>query len=187
MAVTTLFFDLDGTVSNNFDGIALPQLRASRSSAFRSWPIARSKPLSARRSRVLAACLSGHRYRGSPALLPSSLRALGWAENSLYDGIGMPFASSTCKGSPLPSAPASRACLLKKFLIILTSPATSMASTGLNLTVGSIRRPTCWRTWSITTKVAPANAVMIGDRDKGMEAALHAGTHSLGVLGFWQP
>ena len=183
MPITTLFFDLDGTVSNNFDGIArclnfaLKQLRLRELSDAEVLPFV-GPPFRESLPRVFPgidteAALRFYRER---------YQDKGWLENNLYEGI----------------ADAIRALHLQGFTIALcTSKPRIFAERiiehfQLGRYFDGIHGPELDGKFDRKTdllahlvehyKVVPSHAVMIGDRDKDIEAARHAKTHSLGVL-----
>ena len=183
MPVTTLFFDLDGTVSNNFQGISrclnfalerlgLRQLTDDEVLPFVGPPFRESLP------RVFPGIdteVALHLYR-------ERYEHTGWLENSVYDGM----------------AQAIRTLHLQGFTIALcTSKPRIFAERiiehfGLVRYFDGIHCPELDGKYDRKTDLlehliehynaAPENAVMIGDRNKDVEAALHVGAHSLGVL-----
>lgn len=183
MAVTTLFFDLDGTVSNNFDGIArclnyalqklgFPQLADSEVKPFVGPPFRESLPRAFPGIDTEAALhYYRHRYEHT-----------GWAENSLYDGIEDAIRQLHLQGFTIALCTSKPRVFAEKILdhFDLTRYFDGIHGPEFD---GRFDQKTDLLAHLVNHyKVAPANAVMIGDRDKDVEAALHAGTHSLGVL-----
>jgi phosphoglycolate phosphatase len=181
--VTTLFFDLDGTVSNNFQGISrclnfalarmgLRELSDDEVRPFVGPPFRESLP------RVFP----GIDTEMALNLYRERYETKGWLENSVYDGM----------------ASAIRTLHLQGFTVALcTSKPRIFAERiidhfDLTRYFDGIHGPELDGTFDRKTellahlmghyKAAPEQAVMIGDRDKDVEAALHVGAHSLGVL-----
>ena len=183
MPITTLFFDLDGTVSNNFEGIARCLNFALKELGLRELSDAEVLPFVGPPFREsLPRVFPGIDTEAALHFYRERYQNKGWLENSLYDGV----------------AEAIRALHLQGFTIALcTSKPRIFAERiiehfQLARYFDGIHGPELDGTFDRKTdllahlvghyKVPPTHAVMIGDRDKDVEAALHAGTHSLGVL-----
>jgi phosphoglycolate phosphatase len=181
--ITTLFFDLDGTVSNNFVGIhrclnfGLERLGYSQLSESQVHP------------------LVGPPFRESlPKLFPdinveSMLRLYrerydveGWLENHLYDGIVDAIKQLHLQGFTIALCTSKPRVAAERIISHFDLARYFDGIHGPELD-GRFDRKTELLAHLISHyKVNPAQALMIGDRDKDIQAAQFAGTHSLGVL-----
>lgn len=183
MAVTTLFFDLDGTVTNNFDGIArclnfaleklgFPQLTSEAVLPFVGPPFRESLPRAFPGIDTEAAL---HYYR-------QRYEHTGWQENTLYDGIADAIRQLHLQGFTIALCTSKPRVFAEKIIdhFELTRYFDGIHGPELD---GRFDQKTDLLAYLIEHyKVSPTNAVMIGDRNKDVEAALHVGAHPLGVL-----
>ncbi len=183
MAVTTLFFDLDGTVTNNFDGIArclnyaleklgFQHLADDQVRPFVGPPFRESLP---RAFPGIDAEAALHYYR-------HRYEHTGWQENSLYDGIGDAIRQLHLQGFTIALCTSKPRVFAEKIIdhFDLTRYFDGIHGPEFD---GRFDQKTDLLAHLVGHyKVAPTSAVMIGDRDKDVEAALHAGVHPLGVL-----
>jgi phosphoglycolate phosphatase len=181
--VTTLFFDLDGTVSNNFQGIsrclnfALDQLDLRQLSDEEVLPFV-GPPFRESLPRVfpgidVEAALRFYRERYESA---------GWLENSLYDGIAQAIRTLHFQGFTVALCTSKPRVFAERIIqhFDLTRYFDGIHGPELD---GKFDRKTDLLAHLVTRyNVAPETTLMIGDRDKDVEAALHVGAHSLGVL-----
>jgi phosphoglycolate phosphatase len=181
--LTTLFFDLDGTLSNNLVGIARCLNYGLANLGYRTLTHAEVLPF------------VGPPFRESlPRHFPDIdvERALmlyrerydthGWLENDLYEGIadsirglythGYTIALCTSKPRIFAERIVEHFGLTRYFNGIHGPELDGRFDKKSDLLVHLLQQ----------YKVAPEHAIMIGDRNKDIEAARHAGTHSLGVL-----
>jgi phosphoglycolate phosphatase len=180
---TTLFFDLDGTVSNNFQGIArclnfalnrlgLRQLADEEILPFVGPPFRESLP------RVFPginteAALNFYRER---------YELSGWLENDLYEGIAEAIRTLHLQGFTIALCTSKPRIFAERIIEHFQLGRYFDGIHGPELD-GKFDRKTDLLAHLVKRyNVAPENAVMIGDRDKDVEAALHTGAHSLGVL-----
>jgi phosphoglycolate phosphatase len=181
--ITTLFFDLDGTVSNNFVGIhrclnfGLERLGYSQLTESQVHP------------------LVGPPFRESlPKLFPdidveNALRLYrerydekGWLENELYEGIAEAIRRVHLQGFTIALCTSKPRVFAEKIISHFELSRYFDGIHGPELD-GRFDRKTELLAHLISHyKIKPAQALMIGDRDKDIQAAQFAGTHSLGVL-----
>lgn len=183
MPTTTLFFDLDGTVSNNFQGIArclnfalerlsLRQLTDVEVLPFVGPPFRESLP------RVFP----GINVEAALALYRERYEATGWLENDLYAGIADAIRTLHLQGFTIALCTSKPRIFAERIIghFDLTRYFDGIHGPELD---GKYDRKTDLLSHLMSHyKVMPESAVMIGDRDKDVEAALHVGAHSLGVL-----
>jgi phosphoglycolate phosphatase len=181
--VTALFFDLDGTISNNFVGIqrclnfalermGFPQLNEAEVHPFVGPPFRESLPKRYPEIDVEKALrLYRERYD-----------VHGWLENQLYDGIAdavkrlhlQGYTIALCTSKPRVFAEKIVAHFeLAKYFDGIHGPEFDGRFDKKNELLAHLLQH---------YKVLPSQALMIGDRNKDVEAAKFAGTHSLGVL-----
>lgn len=183
MPVTTLFFDLDGTVSNNFQGISLclnfalqqlglRQLTDDEVLPFVGPPFRESLP------RVFPgidteAALKFYRERYETS---------GWLENSMYDGMAQAIRTLHLQGFTIALCTSKPRIFAERIIEHFSLLRYFDGIHGPELD-GKFDRKTDLLAHLIAHyKAAPNTTVMIGDRDKDVQAALHVGAHSLGVL-----
>ncbi len=183
MPITTLFFDLDGTISNNFVGIERCLNYGLERMGFPLLTPQQVRPM------------VGPPFRESlPKLFPDieverALRLYrerydvhGWLENELYDGVRDAMRTLHLQGYTIALCTSKPRVFAEKII----------AHFDLTRYFDGIHGPEFDGRFDKKTellahllqhyKVAPENAVMIGDRDKDVEAAKFTGAHSLGVL-----
>jgi phosphoglycolate phosphatase len=181
--ITTLFFDLDGTISNNFVGIERCLNYGLERMGFPLLTPAQVHPL------------VGPPFRESlPKIYPDieverALRLYrerydvhGWLENELYDGVHEAVRTLHLQGYTIALCTSKPRVFAEKII----------AHFDLGRYFDGIHGPEFDGRFDKKTellahllqhyKVAAEHAVMIGDRDKDVQAAKFAGTHSLGVL-----
>ena len=183
MPITTLFFDLDGTVSNNFDGIArclnfslrqlgLRELSDAEVLPFVGPPFRQSLP---RAFPGIDAEAALHFYR-------LRYEEKGWLENSLYDGVLDAIRTLHSQGFTIALCTSKPRIFAERIIEHFQLARYFDGVHGPELD-GQFDHKTDLLAHLVEHyNVAPSSAVMIGDRDKDVEAALHTGTHSLGVL-----
>lgn len=183
MPITTLFFDLDGTVSNNFDGIArclnfalkelgLRELSDEEVLPFVGPPFRESLP------RVFP----GIDTEAALRLYRKRYQDKGWLENSLYDGMTDAIRTLHLQGFTIALCTSKPRIFAERIISHFQLARYFDGVHGPELDGKFDRKTDLLANLVEHYKVAPTNAVMIGDRDKDVEAAMHAGTHSLGVL-----
>lgn len=183
MAITTLFFDLDGTISNNllgihrclnyaFERLGAPQISMEQTLPLVGPPFRESLPKLYPELDVERAILA---YR-------ERYDEHGWLENELYDGIadtvrrlhlqGFTIALCTSKPRVFAEKIVSRFELARYFDGIHGPELDGRFDRKDELLAHLVR----------SYGISAQSALMIGDRDKDILAAKHAGTRSLGVL-----
>jgi phosphoglycolate phosphatase len=181
--ITALFFDLDGTVSNNEVGITrclnygLEQLgyRALQGDEIRPFvgpPFRDSLPKH----------FPGIDVEQTLRLYRERYDQHGWLENDLYEGIEDAIRKLYAHGFTIALCTSKPRIFAERII----------EHFGLTRYFNGIHGPELDGRFDKKTellkhlidhyKVAPENALMIGDRDKDVEAAQFAGTQSLGVL-----
>ena len=183
MSVTTLFFDLDGTVSNNFQGISrclnfaldrlgLRQLTDDEVLPFVGPPFRESLPrVFPGINTEVALNLYRERYETS-----------GWLENSLYDGMAQAIRTLHLQGFTIVLCTSKPRIFAERIIEHFDLLRYFDGIHGPELDGKFDRKTDLLQHLIEHYKAAPENAVMIGDRDKDVQAALHVGAHSLGVL-----
>ena len=183
MPITTLFFDLDGTVSNNFQGIArclnyalgrlgLRQLTDDEILPFVGPPFRESLP------RVFP----GIDTEAALHLYRERYELSGWLENNLYDGVTEALRTLHSQGFTLALCTSKPRIFAERIIAHFELARYFDGIHGPELD-GKFDRKTDLLAHLVQHyQTAPENALMIGDRDRDVEAALHVGTHCLGVL-----
>jgi phosphoglycolate phosphatase len=181
--ITTLFFDLDGTVSNNFQGIArclnyalgrlgLRQLTDDEVLPFVGPPFRESLP------RVFP----GIDTEAALHLYRERYELSGWLENNLYDGVTEAIRTLHLQGFTLALCTSKPRIFAERIIAHFELARYFDGIHGPELD-GKFDRKTDLLAHLVRHyQTAPENALMIGDRDRDVEAALHVGTHCLGVL-----
>lgn len=181
--MTTLFFDLDGTVSNNFQGISrclnfalerlgLRQLTDTEVLPFVGPPFRESLPRA----------FPGIDTEAALKLYRERYATSGWLENSLYDGMAQAISTLHSQGFTIALCTSKPRVFAERIIGHFDLARYFKGVHGPELD-GKFDRKTDLLAHLIEHyKTAPENALMIGDRDKDVEAALHVGAHSLGVL-----
>ena len=183
MSVTTLFFDLDGTVSNNFQGISrclnyaleqlgLRQLTDSEVLPFVGPPFRESLPRA----------FPGINTEAALKLYRERYATSGWLENSLYDGMAQAISALHSQGFAIALCTSKPRVFAERIIEHFDLAPYFKGVHGPELDGKFDRKTELLAHLVEHYKVAPENALMIGDRDKDVEAALHVGAHSLGVL-----
>ncbi len=183
MPITTLFFDLDGTVSNNFDGIARCLNFALKQLGLRELSDAEVLPFVGPPFREsLPRVFPGIDTEAALHLYRKRYQDKGWLENSLYDGMAEAIRALHLQGFTIALCTSKPRIFAERIISHFQLARYFDGIHGPELD-GKFDRKTDLLAHLVEHyKVAPANALMIGDRDKDVEAAMHAGTHSLGVL-----
>ena len=183
MSVTTLFFDLDGTVSNNFQGIsrclnfALEQLGLRQLTDLEVMPFV-GPPF----RESLPRAFPGIDTEAALKLYRERYATTGWLENSLYDGMAQAISTLHSQGFTIALCTSKPRVFAERIIEHFDLARYFQGVHGPELD-GKFDRKTDLLAHLIEHyKTAPENALMIGDRDKDVEAALHVGAHSLGVL-----
>jgi phosphoglycolate phosphatase len=181
--LTTLFFDLDGTVSNNLVGITrclnfgLTQLGYQALSQpevlpFVGPPFRDSLP---RKFPGIDVERALHFYR-------ERYDTHGWLENDLYDGVAESIRSLYMGGYTVALCTSKPRVFAERIIEHFGLTRYFNGIHGPELDGRFDRKTELLAHLVAQYNVSPQQAVMIGDRDKDIEAAQHAGTHSLGVL-----
>ena len=183
MSVTTLFFDLDGTVSNNFQGIsrclnfALEQLGLRQLTDIEMLPFI-GPPF----RESLPRAFPGINTEAALKLYRERYATVGWLENSLYEGVPQAINTLHSQGFTIALCTSKPRVFAERIIEHFDLARYFKGIHGPELD-GKFDRKTELLAHLIEHyKTAPENALMIGDRDKDVEAALHVGAHSLGVL-----
>ncbi len=183
MPVTTLFFDLDGTVSNNFEGIsrclnfALDQLGLRQLSDAEVLPFV-GPPFRESLPRVFP----GIDAEAALALYRERYELSGWLENQVYDGMAQAIRTLHLQGFTIALCTSKPRIFAERIIEHFDLLRYFDGIHGPELDGKFDRKTDLLEHLVKHYKAAPENAVMIGDRDKDVEAALHVGAHSLGVL-----
>jgi phosphoglycolate phosphatase len=181
--LTTLFFDLDGTVSNNLVGIARCLNYGLANLGYRTLTHEEVLPF------------VGPPFRESlPRRFPNIdvERALvlyrerydthGWLENDLYEGIADGIRGLYTHGYTIALCTSKPRIFAERIIEHFGLTRYFNGVHGPELDGRFDKKSDLLAHLLQHYKVAPENAIMIGDRNKDIEAAQHAGTHSLGVL-----
>lgn len=183
MPTTTLFFDLDGTVSNNFQGIArclnfslerlgLRQLSDAEVLPFVGPPFRESLP------RVFP----GINVEAALSLYRERYEQTGWLENNLYVGMADAIRTLHLQGFTIALCTSKPRVFAERIIDHFDLTRYFDGIHGPELDGKFDRKTDLLQHLMAHYKVMPESAVMIGDRDKDVEAARHVGAHSLGVL-----
>ena len=183
MPITTLFFDLDGTVSNNFVGIsrclnhALQALGRRELSDDEIYPFV-GPPFRESLPRVFPGIDTEEAIR----LYRVRYDEHGWLENHLYDGIAAAIRTLHLHGYTIALCTSKPRVAAERIISHFNLDPYFSGVHGPELD-GKFDRKTDLLAHLVNHyNVAPASAVMIGDRDKDIEAANATGTRSVGVL-----
>lgn len=183
MPVTTLFFDLDGTVSNNFLGISrclnfaldrlgLQQLTDSEVLPFVGPPFRESLPLK----------FPGINTEVALDLYRERYEISGWLENDVYEGMVQAIRTLHLQGFTIALCTSKPRIFAERIIQHFDLARYFDGIHGPELD-GKFDRKTDLLAHLIQHyNAAPKSALMIGDRNKDVEAALHVGAHSMGVL-----
>ncbi|TAG45695.1 MAG: HAD family hydrolase [Betaproteobacteria bacterium] len=181
--ITTLFFDLDGTVSNNALGIqrclnyglaklGYKTLSEQEVKPFIGPPFRESLPKHFYDIDVEAVL---HLYRERYA-------EHGWQENQIYDGVTQAIRTLYAQGFTIALCTSKPRVFAERIIehFELTRYFDGVHGPEFD---GRFDKKTDLLSHLVTHyNVDPTKAVMIGDRDKDIEAALHVNTNSIGVL-----
>jgi phosphoglycolate phosphatase len=183
VAITTLFFDLDGTISNNLLGIHRCLNHAFEQLGARTITMAQTLPL------------VGPPFRESlPKLYPEldverailayreRYDQLGWLENELYDGVSDAIRRLHLQGFTIALCTSKPRVFAEKIVAHFDLARYFDGIHGPELDGRFDKKDELLAHLVARYGVPARNALMIGDRDKDVHAAIHAGTHSLGVL-----
>ena len=108
--------------------------------------------------------------------------AAGWLENSMYDGVATAIRTLHLQGFTIAVCTSKPRIFAERIIEHFALGRYFDGVHGPELD-GMFDRKTDLLAHLLTHyKVSPERAVMITDRDKDVEAALHVGAHSLGVL-----
>ncbi len=183
MPITTLFFDLDGTVSNNFDGIARCLNFALKELGLRELSDAEVLPFVGPPFREsLPRTFPGIDTEAALRLYRKRYQEKGWLENTLYEGMADAIRSLHLQGFTIALCTSKPRIFAERIIEHFQLMRYFDGIHGPELD-GRFDRKTDLLAHLVSKYyVAPTHAVMIGDRDKDVEAAQHTGAHSLGVL-----
>jgi phosphoglycolate phosphatase len=181
--ITTLFFDLDGTISNNFVGIerclnyglgrlGFPLLSAEQIHPLVGPPFRESLPKLYPDIDVESA-LRLYRERYDQA---------GWLENELYEGVSEAVRRLHLQGFTIALCTSKPRVFAEKIITHFDLARYFDGIHGPEFDGRFDKKNELLAHLVKHYNVAPQQALMIGDRDKDVEAAKFAGTHSLGVL-----
>lgn len=183
MAITTLFFDLDGTVSNNFEGIARCLNFALDRLGFETLTDAEVMPFVGPPFREsLPKVFPGIDTEAALRLYRERYESTGWLENTLYEGIGESIRRLHLQGFTVALCTSKPRVFAERIIDHFALTRYFDGVHGPELDGRFDKKTELLEHLVGHYKVAPENAVMVGDRDKDVEAALHAGVHPLGVL-----
>ena len=183
MPITTLFFDLDGTVSNNFEGIARCLNFALKELGLRELSDAEVLPFVGPPFREsLPRVFPGIDTEAALHFYRERYQNKGWLENSLYDGVAEAIRALHLQGFTIALCTSKPRIFAERIIEHFQLARFFDGVHGPELDGKFDRKTDLLEHLVAQYKVAATNAVMIGDRDKDVEAALHVGTHSLGVL-----
>jgi phosphoglycolate phosphatase len=181
--ITTLFFDLDGTISNNLLGIgrclnfALERLGLRHLSDDEILPFV-GPPF----RESLPRLFPGIDTEAALRLYRERYEQTGWLENDLYDGIADAIRKLHLQGFTIALCTSKPRLFAEKIIDHFQLSRYFDGVHGPELDGRFDRKTDLLAHLVEQYKVAPSSVVMVGDRDKDVEAALHVGAHSLGVL-----
>ena len=183
MPITTLFFDLDGTVSNNFDGISRCLNFALKELGLRELSEAEVLPFVGPPFREsLPRVFPGIDTEAALRLYRKRYQDKGWLENSLYDGMADAIRTLHLQGFTIALCTSKPRIFAERIISHFQLSRYFDGVHGPELDGKFDRKTDLLRHLVEHYKVVPTSAVMIGDRNKDVEAANYAGTQSLGVL-----
>ena len=183
MPISTLFFDLDGTVSNNAVGITRCLNYGLVKLGFRAIEADEIRPFVGPPFREsLPQHFPGIDVEQALRLYRERYDQLGWLENDLYDGIQDALRKLYAQGFTIALCTAKPRIFAERIV----------EHFGLTRYFNGVHGPEMDGRFDKKTEllahlldhynVAPSHAIMIGDRNKDVEAAKFVGSHSLGVL-----
>jgi phosphoglycolate phosphatase len=183
VAITTLFFDLDGTISNNFLGIERCLNFGLTRLGLRTLSPEEVHPLVGPPFREsLPKLFPGVDVEAMLRLYRERYEMHGWVENELYAGIAESIRTLHLQGFTIALCTSKPRIFAEKIIAHFDLARYFDGIHGPELDGRFDKKTDLLAHLVKQYKVAPAQALMIGDRDKDIEAARHAGTHSLGVL-----
>jgi phosphoglycolate phosphatase len=172
VAITTLFFDLDGTVNFGLTRLGLRTLSPDEVHPLVGPPFRESLPK----------LFPGVDVEAMLRLYRERYEVHGWVENELYAGIAESIRTLHLQGFTIALCTSKPRVFAEKIIAHFELARYFDGIHGPELD-GRFDKKTELLVHLVKLyNVAPQQALMIGDRDKDIEAARHAGTHSLGVL-----
>jgi len=181
--ITTLFFDLDGTISNNLVGIgrclnfALERLGLRHLSDQEILPFV-GPPFRESLPRVFP----GIDTEAALRLYRERYEQTGWLENDLYDGIADAIRKLHLQGFTIALCTSKPRMFAERIIDHFQLSRYFDGVHGPELDGRFDRKTDLLAHLVDHYKAVPSSVVMVGDRDKDVEAAQHVGAHSLGVL-----
>jgi phosphoglycolate phosphatase len=181
--ITTLFFDLDGTLSNNFVGIerclnyglermGFPLLTPEQVHPLVGPPFRESLPK----------LYPGIEVERALRLYRERYDVHGWLENELYEGVHEAVRTLHLQGYTIALCTSKPRVFAEKIVTHFDLARYFDGIHGPEFDGRFDKKTELLAHLLLHYKVAPEHALMIGDRDKDIQAAKFAGTHSLGVL-----
>lgn len=183
MPVTTLFFDLDGTVSNNFQGISRCLNFALDRLGFRQLTDDEVLPFVGPPFREsLPRVFPGINAEAALSLYRERYETSGWLENSVYDGMAQTIRVLHLQGFTIALCTSKPRVFAERIIGHFGLARYFDGIHGPELDGKFDRKTDLLEHLMAYYEASPDTAVMIGDRDKDVEAARHVGAHSVGVL-----
>ena len=186
MAARTLLFDLDGTLSDNFAGIAASichalerlDVAAPDAAVLRSCV---GPPLRESFARLLAT--NDHALiERAIALYRERFSALGWRENVVYDGIDDALRALSATGARMFICTAKPETFARRIAEHFGFDAWIERVYGADFAGHYDDKARLMAHLLATERVDPAQAAMIGDRGNDIRAARANGVRAIGVL-----
>ena len=185
-AVPVLVFDLDGTLSDNYEGIT----RSIRHALERLGVPAPDET-------TLRACVGPPLRESLARLLPSPDAAaieaalaayrerfddVGWRENTLYDGVPEALAALATDGARMYVCTTKPEVFATRIVAHFGLDALVTRVYGVDLAGALDDKRALLAHLLATESLAPARAIMVGDRHLDVRAAQANGTRAVGVL-----
>jgi phosphoglycolate phosphatase len=185
-AVPVLVFDLDGTLSDNYEGIS----RSIRHALERLGVPAPDET-------TLRACVGPPLRESLARLLPSPDAAaieaalaayrerfddVGWRENTLYDGVPEALAALATDGACMYVCTTKPEVFATRIVAHFGLDALVTRVYGVDLAGALDDKRALLAHLLATESLAPARAIMVGDRHLDVRAAQANGTRAVGVL-----
>jgi phosphoglycolate phosphatase len=181
--VTALFFDLDGTISNNELGITRCLNYGLERLGYRPLQGDEIRPFVGPPFRdSLPQRFPGIDVEHTLRLYRERYDQHGWLENDLYDGIEDEIRKLYTRGFTIALCTSKPRIFAERIIEHFRLTRYFNGIHGPELDGRFDKKTELLKHLVDHYNVAPENALMIGDRDKDVEAARFAGTHSLGVL-----
>jgi phosphoglycolate phosphatase len=181
--ITTLFFDLDGTVSNNVLGIHRCLNFAFERLGHSSLTMEQTLPLIGPPFREsLPRVHPGLDIERAILLYRERYDQHGWLENELYDGISDAIHRLHLQGFTIVLCTSKPRVFAEKIVAHFELAKYFDGIHGPELDGRFDKKEELLAYLVKRYNVPLSQALMIGDRDKDVHAAKHVGTHSLGVL-----